>query len=103
MMGKNRIQLAARELGALGGLKGGPARAAVLSSEERQQIASHAAKTRWKRESVYTPTLQTEGDWAIKARGALDLIAYHDSFAPDHELRKWLEDVILIHSGRVRG
>ena len=30
-----------------GGLKGGPARAKKLSSEERRLIAQHAAKQRW--------------------------------------------------------
>lgn len=38
---------AAVALGHLGGLKGGPARAARLSAAERKQIASKAAKTRW--------------------------------------------------------
>ena len=34
--------------GRLGGLKGGKARAAKLSPEERSTIAKKAAKTRWK-------------------------------------------------------
>jgi len=33
----------------LGGLKGGPARAASLSANERRRIAKNAAKARWKR------------------------------------------------------
>ena len=41
---KNR---AAVELGRLGGLKGGPARAAKLSAEERSAIAKKAAQKRW--------------------------------------------------------
>ncbi len=38
---------AAVALGRLGGLKGGKARAEKLSPEERKEIASKAAKTRW--------------------------------------------------------
>jgi hypothetical protein len=33
----------------LGGLKGGPARAAALSVDERKHIAKKAAEVRWKR------------------------------------------------------
>ena len=40
---------AAVALGRLGGLKGGPARAAKLSSAARSQSARKAAKARWKR------------------------------------------------------
>ncbi len=43
--GKN---LAAMALGRLGGLKGGKARAQILTQEERSQIARKAAKARWK-------------------------------------------------------
>ena len=39
---------AAVELGKLGGLKGGKARAAKLSPEERVSIAKRAAEARWK-------------------------------------------------------
>lgn len=38
---------AAVALGRLGGLKGGHARAASLSAEERKQAAQRAAKARW--------------------------------------------------------
>lgn len=38
---------AAVALGRLGGLKGGHARAAKLSSRKRSQIAAKAAKARW--------------------------------------------------------
>lgn len=38
---------AAVELGHLGGLKGGPARAKELSSKRKSDIASKAAKARW--------------------------------------------------------
>lgn len=37
----------AAELGRLGGLKGGPARAKKLSPERRSEIARQAANTRW--------------------------------------------------------
>lgn len=39
---------AAVELGRLGGKKGGKARAAKLSPQERSDIAKKAAKSRWK-------------------------------------------------------
>lgn len=39
---------AAVELGHLGGLKGGPARARKLASNERHQIAVDAALARWR-------------------------------------------------------
>ncbi len=37
----------AKALGRLGGLKGGKARAANLSSEQRTEIAKKAARARW--------------------------------------------------------
>ena len=37
----------AAALGRLGGLKGGPARAAVLTSDQRREIARRAARKRW--------------------------------------------------------
>jgi hypothetical protein len=37
----------AAALGRLGGLKGGPARAAALSPQRRRQIARQAARQRW--------------------------------------------------------
>lgn len=40
---------AAVALGRLGGKKGGPARAAKLSAEERRDIARKAARARWDR------------------------------------------------------
>jgi hypothetical protein len=36
-------------IGRRGGLKGGPARAAKLSKERRQEIASEAVKARWEK------------------------------------------------------
>ena len=39
---------AAVALGRLGGLKGGKARAAVLTKEKREEIAKKAAAARWK-------------------------------------------------------
>jgi hypothetical protein len=38
---------AAQELGRLGGLKGGKARAAKLTEEQRSEIAKKAAQARW--------------------------------------------------------
>ena len=39
----------AAALGRLGGLKGGVARAAALTAKERREIATKAARTRWKK------------------------------------------------------
>lgn len=39
---------AAVELGRLGGLKGGPARAKKLTAKQRREIAKKAATARWK-------------------------------------------------------
>jgi hypothetical protein len=41
----------AAALGKLGGIKGGPARAAKLTPEQRRAIARKAAAARWKRTS----------------------------------------------------
>ena len=40
---------AAVALGRLGGLKGGKARAAKLTAKQRKEMASNAAKSRWKK------------------------------------------------------
>lgn len=39
----------AAALGRLGGLKGGPARAAALSAKQRRDVARRAAQARWRR------------------------------------------------------
>jgi len=46
--GKNPFAV---ELGRLGGLKGGKARAASLSSRRRKEIAKKAARARWSKEN----------------------------------------------------
>jgi len=46
-MSKKELQAAARALGRRGGLKGGHARAASLTPEERSRQARHAVKARW--------------------------------------------------------
>ena len=46
--GKNPAAVA---LGKLGGLKGGPARAAKLSAERRTEIARNAVNSRWRKKS----------------------------------------------------
>jgi hypothetical protein len=45
----NGLNVHAVELGRLGGLKGGKARAKSLSKAERVKIARKAAKTRWRK------------------------------------------------------
>jgi hypothetical protein len=47
LRGKNPAAVA---LGRRGGLKGGKARALVLSDAERKEIARHAAEVRWRKE-----------------------------------------------------
>ena len=44
---KRQKNLAAVALGKLGGLKGGKARAAKLTPEQRREIAQKAARARW--------------------------------------------------------
>lgn len=44
------IKEAAAALGRLGGLKGGKARAKVLTKKQRSEIAKKAAATRWKKD-----------------------------------------------------
>lgn len=46
---KQKKNLAAVELGRLGGLKGGKARAARLTAEQRSDIARKGARARWDR------------------------------------------------------
>ena len=48
-MQKRWIQAAAAAFGRIGGRKGGPARAAKLSSQQRSKIARAAAQARWKK------------------------------------------------------
>lgn len=47
-----QLSLAARELSKVGASKGGKARAARLTADERKAIARHAAETRWKRPKI---------------------------------------------------
>lgn len=51
---ERRKNPAAVELGRLGGYKGGIARAASLTPEERKRIASEAAQTRWRKKPSKT-------------------------------------------------
>lgn len=46
---RNEVSAAAAALGRRGGLKGGPARAARLSADERSAIARKGAEARWSR------------------------------------------------------
>ena len=47
---------AAVALGSLGGKKGGKARAAKLTKEQRSEIARKAARTRWSKHQTGGPT-----------------------------------------------
>ena len=46
---KDLIKLAASAMGRKGGLKGGKARAKVLTKEQRSEIAKKAAAARWRK------------------------------------------------------
>jgi HEAT repeat protein len=48
---KDARSAAARALGRLGGLKGGPARAAKMTTAERSESASKAAHARWNKKT----------------------------------------------------
>lgn len=48
---KSNKNKAAVELGRLGGLKGGKARAKKLTSQQRSEIARNAANKRWRKKS----------------------------------------------------
>ena len=49
---ENTRKRLAQALGRLGGLKGGPARAAKMSKAERSKSASDAARARWNKQSL---------------------------------------------------
>src|SRR5271163_1880235 len=53
-MALTETQKAARVLGRIGGLKGGKARAAKLSSERRKEIAQKAVAARWAKSKAKT-------------------------------------------------
>jgi len=57
-VGITEKQKAARTLGRLGGLKGGPARAQALSPERRKEIARNAASARWGKSSNSAPAFE---------------------------------------------
>lgn len=46
----DEMRAAAAAFGRIGGLKGGPARAASLSKKKRSEIAKKAAAARWKKD-----------------------------------------------------
>lgn len=83
-------------LGKLGGLKGGAARAAKLSPEERSAIASHAARKRWGSKLPYSPP-QSPQAWLDKAKGALELIEYHNAVCREYPLEQWFRDLIAVY------
>jgi hypothetical protein len=49
---ENARKALAQALGRLGGLKGGPARAAKMSKAERRESASNAARARWDKKNT---------------------------------------------------
>lgn len=65
--GKNPLAVA---LGRLGGLKGGKARAASLSAEERSAGARKAARARWEKKSDQTRRVGRSTERIRRQRGA---------------------------------
>lgn len=55
MATKKAVSKAAQELGRRGGLKGGAARAASMTSEQRSSVAKRAAAARWNKEYPLPP------------------------------------------------
>lgn len=96
----NDMHDAAVEMGRRGGKKGGRSRARKLSPEQRSAIASHAALKRWGHNPIYPIP---DGDtWLKKAKGALELIEYHDTHAAWMPLHEWFRDVVRIYAGDSR-
>jgi hypothetical protein len=62
---------AAQELGRLGGLKGGAARAKKLNPEQRSEIAKKAARSRWGKATESTVNGDEEETVPQKKRGAI--------------------------------
>jgi hypothetical protein len=62
---------AAQELGRLGGLKGGVARAAKLTPEQRSEIARKAAQKRWGTTTESTATEDEQERLQKKKRGVI--------------------------------
>jgi len=89
---------AATELGRRGGLKGGKARAEKLSPKRRSEIAREAARRRWSKPEQQQS--EASGSWLEKARGAMELMEYHDKFCPQLDLRTWFKDVVAVYEGR---
>jgi hypothetical protein len=78
-MSKNNISEHAKALSIIGAQKGGKARAARLSQEERKKIARKAAEARWEKENEQSGTIDI-----LKAKrytGILDLGGYNISCA----------------------
>lgn len=70
------INAAAKALGRLGGLKGGKARAAKLTAEQRKEIAKKAAAKRWEKKKQ--STLQQEAP-SVSAEGVSPIIALQET------------------------
>lgn len=72
------ISAAAKALGRLGGLKGGKARAAKLTPEQRKEIAKKAAATRWAKAEI--PILQPEApDVRVEGQPSLTVLPKTDN------------------------
>jgi hypothetical protein len=83
------------ELGRRGGKKSGEVRAKSMSPYQRSAVASYAAKKRWGHKgNIYLPA---ESSWLEKARGAVELLDYHDSVCPDYPLAQWFRDVLRLN------
>jgi hypothetical protein len=84
---------AAKSLGRRGGLKGGPARAAAMTLEERRFSARKAALARWSFRSLLEECLDLvdELDWPEKKERAIEVLT---QIAAKGET-KWLNAMLV--------
>lgn len=88
---------AAVELGRRGGLKGGKARAARLTPEERRQIARLGARQRWSRlekdEGIRTSRLSADDAFEVQKKAFQTI--------PARILAQYEHQFVISHDGRI--
>src|SRR5262245_31743549 len=89
---KAKLRSAAAELGRLGGLKGGKARAAKLSAEERRDIARQGAIKRWSGAKKRSPD---------ESRTDFDIQKALFQKIPAARLAKYKDHYVVSQNGRI--
>ena len=94
-------------LGRIGGLKGGPARFAALSAEQRSQLARRAAASRWQGQlpellrslfwdypfdELRLPEHRSEVLMKVLSYGTPDQIAWARRRFGDPQIRRWIRE-----------